>query len=111
MTEGQRYQIQALYCKGFSQREIANDIKVHHSTVSRELKRNRITGKSYCASAATTLANHRRRTAKKHARYHERHRQNIATGLLMGWSPEKIGLRMKLEAPELSLSHSTFISG
>jgi IS30 family transposase len=25
----------------------------------------------------------------------------------MGWSPEKIGLRMKLEAPELSLSHST----
>ncbi|MEW9809749.1 MAG: helix-turn-helix domain-containing protein [Candidatus Symbiodolus clandestinus] len=31
LTEGQRYQIQALYCKSFSQREIANDIKVHHT--------------------------------------------------------------------------------
>ena len=31
----------------------------------------------------------------------------IEKGLLLGWSPEKISLRMKIEVPEIAISHTT----
>ncbi|MDE9482508.1 helix-turn-helix domain-containing protein, partial [Xenorhabdus bovienii] len=40
LTPEQRYQLQALYNKGFPQHQIAESLGVHSSTVSRELKRN-----------------------------------------------------------------------
>jgi IS30 family transposase len=107
LTEGQRYQIQALHSNGFSQRKIAHSIKVHPSTVSRELARNRVVGERYCAPIAIKLTERRKLTARKYSKIHERHNKIIADGLLMGWSPEKLSLRMKLEVPELALSHAT----
>jgi len=41
LTLIQRYQIEAFYKAGFTQEEIAMEIKVHKSTISRELRRNR----------------------------------------------------------------------
>lgn len=41
LTEIQRYQISALKKEGLSQNMIANNISVHPSTISRELKRNK----------------------------------------------------------------------
>jgi len=44
LIEGQRYQIEAYLREGFSYREINNRLKVNHSTISREVQRNRIHG-------------------------------------------------------------------
>ena len=41
LTEPQRYQISSLKKMGHSRTEIAENIGVHKSTISRELKRNR----------------------------------------------------------------------
>ncbi|MDC9594676.1 helix-turn-helix domain-containing protein, partial [Xenorhabdus sp. IM139775] len=59
LTLGQRYQLQALYNKGFPQYQIAEALGVHASTVSRELKRN-ANDKQYCANSAEILKNHRK---------------------------------------------------
>ena len=40
LTREERYQIQAYRKAGFSQVEIAKELMVHKSTISRELKRN-----------------------------------------------------------------------
>ena len=40
LTENERYVISHLTCAGFTLREIARRIKRHHTTISRELKRN-----------------------------------------------------------------------
>ncbi|WP_412495594.1 helix-turn-helix domain-containing protein [Shewanella chilikensis] len=42
LIEGQRYQIEAYLREGFSYREIGKRLKVSHSTISREVNRNRI---------------------------------------------------------------------
>ena len=107
LTQGQRYQLQALHRKGFSQRDIAIDIGIHHSTVSREFKRN-ISGGSYCAKTAERLKEKRKEAKPKYSKYDEQHDEMISNGLLMGWSPENLSLRMQLELPKASvLSHTS----
>ena len=54
LTEGQRYQIEALLREGFSQSYIAIQIGKNKSSVSREIRRN-ITDKGYCAEAAQKM--------------------------------------------------------
>jgi IS30 family transposase len=49
----ERYQIEALKKEGLSQRAIANNICVHHSTLSRELKRNSLDNDEYNAFRAS----------------------------------------------------------
>ena len=41
LTQGQRYQIHAFLKAGFTQNNIAIEIGVHPSTISREIRRNR----------------------------------------------------------------------
>ncbi|MDE9438014.1 IS30 family transposase [Xenorhabdus bovienii] len=106
LTPEQRYQLQALYNKGFPQHQIAESLGVHSSTVSRELKRN-ANNKQYCAKSAEILKNNRKKTAFKFKKYPPRHENILSEGLSMGWSPENIDYRMRLECPEIALSHST----
>ncbi len=47
LIEGQRYQIEAYLSEGFSYREIGKRLKVSHSTISREVRRNRIRDNHY----------------------------------------------------------------
>ena len=56
LTMKERYQIEALIKEGLSQRAIALNICVHHSTVSRELKRNSLDNNEYYAVNATLSA-------------------------------------------------------
>ena len=51
LAQGQRYQLAALLSKGFSQRQMAEAIGVHHTTVSREIRRNSMPD-GYCPEAA-----------------------------------------------------------
>ena len=106
LTEGQRYQIHALKGKGHMQKEIAVAVGVSESALSRELRRNS-SGDGYCAETAHALSIHRRVTAKKHSKSDERHKSIIAKGLSLGWSPENISVRMKLEVPDIVISHTT----
>ncbi|WP_462175734.1 helix-turn-helix domain-containing protein [Pseudoalteromonas gelatinilytica] len=49
---GQRYQIEAYLREGFSYREIGKRLKVSHSTISREIRRNRIRENHYLPEVA-----------------------------------------------------------
>ena len=109
LTQGQRYQIEALLGKDHSQKEIAEAIGISESTLSRELHRN-TTDNGYNAELAHSLAIHRRKSAQKHSKTNERHMPIIEKGLLLGWSPENISCRMKLEVPEIALSHTSVYS-
>ena len=101
LTQAQRYQIYALKKIGHTPSEIAEVIRVHKSTVSRELKRNR--GKrGYRPQQAQSLAMERRQkampkiTAEGWALVERLLRQD--------WSPEQISGRLKKER-RVCISH------
>ena len=109
LTQGQRYQIEALLEKSHFQNEIAAVVGISESALSRELKRN--TGDNdYCAEWAHNLAMQRRKSAPKHSKIDERQMPIIEKGLLLGWSPENISCRMKIEVPNIALSHTSVYS-
>ena len=104
LTREERYTIQALNGKGFSQQAIADSVRKHKSTISRELNRNSgIDG--YEAERAQRLMRQRQTAVPRHGKRRVHHENIIHKGLLLGWSPENISLRMKLEMPADRLSH------
>ena len=108
LTLGQRYQIEALIGKGHAQKVAESNCRDcwYEGALSRELRVNRRED-VYRADIAHTLTMQRRKTARKHKKSDERHMPIIEKGLLLGWSPEKISLRMKIEVPEIAISHTT----
>lgn len=87
LTYPQRCQIFALRRRGFSCRSIAADIGVHHTTISRELRRNS-GGRGYRHDHA-----HRMSLARRHRirpRIAGALRQLIHRKLALKWSPEQI---------------------
>ena len=106
LTQGQRYQIEVLLEKGHFQNEIAVTVGISESALSRELQRN-TTDSGYCAETAHSLAIQRRKSAQNHSKTDERQMPIIEKGLLLGWSPENISCRMKLEVPEIALCHTS----
>ena len=105
LTQGQRYQIEALVGT-LMQKEIAKKLGISESALSRELRRNGIDGR-YRAETAHALATERRTSAAKYNKTDERHMPIIKKGLSLGWSPENISARMKVETPESAISHTT----
>lgn len=67
-TRDQRVALAALLRAGYSQNRAAEEVGVHQSTVSRELKRNLLTDGSYHATHADCAARARRRHAKRQYR-------------------------------------------
>ena len=102
LTQGQRYQIEALLKTGNNQTLIANALAVHKSTISRELRRNR------------GLRGYRPKQADEKAmlRRHETPKTRIplTTWALVDdrikqdWSPEQISGRLFMEQG-ISISH------
>lgn len=105
LTLGQRYQIEALPGT-LMQKEIAEKLGISESALSRELSRNTSDGK-YCAETAHALATQRRASAARFSKSDEQHMPIIKKGLSLGWSPENISARMKVEIPESTISHTT----
>ena len=89
LIEGQRYQIEAYLREGFSYREIGNRLKVSHSTISREVRRNRIRGTHYLPEVAQSKTVKRRRSAAKY-RVSALTIVFVEFGLTEKWSPEQI---------------------
>jgi IS30 family transposase len=93
LTLRQRYQIWALKRLGSNQREIAVEVGVHRSTISRELRRNAsIAG--YNPMAAEQLAYKRRREKAGH-RIPEDEWREVDNGLRQYWSPEQVSGRRR----------------
>ncbi len=102
LTQVQRYQISALKKNGHSQREIADTIGVHKSTISRELRRNR-GQRGY-------------RPQQAHRKALDRHRQKVkrrirpSTWRLVeeklreDWSPEQVSGWLEKEQ-DITVSH------
>ena len=95
LTMMQRYQIEALRREGLSQRAIANNINVHHSTISRELSRNKLDNGEYNALSASISTRLRYQYKKKNRRLNKTHKSYIKVHLEKGWSPEQISGRMQ----------------
>ena len=105
LTEGKRYQIEALLCEGFSQKEISKAIGCSASTISREIKRNS-DRKGYRGTLAIKRTDKRRRTAKKRTQLDKPMCSLIDELLKQYLSPEQISGRLKLELG-LKISHET----
>jgi IS30 family transposase len=88
----QRYQIYFMLRMGISQTEIAKDIGVHRSTISRELHRNR-GGRGYRPIQANEIALNRRNKARY--RIKSEIWDWIDQMIRMDWSPEQISGRLK----------------
>lgn len=95
LTQEQRYQIYALKKAGHTQTGIANTLRVHKSTISRELHRNR-GGKGYRPKQAHERALERRQT-KNAARITQDTWKLIERLLREDWSPEQISLWLKAQ--------------
>jgi IS30 family transposase len=89
LIEGQRYLIEAYLREGFSYRAIVKRLKVSHSTISREVRRNRLRGSHYLPEVAQAQTIKRRRKATKY-RVPERTIALVEFGLSHRWSPEQI---------------------
>ena len=101
LTQEQRYQIYVLLKAGHIQSEIAQHMKVHKSTISRELRRNR-GQKGYRPKQAQQFALNRRKKA--------RYRIEASTWTLIEslirqeWSPEQVSDWLK-DNHALQISH------
>ena len=95
LTLEQRYQIAALYRAGSFQKNIAESIGCHPSTVGRELRRNRH-DKPYVGSIAHGHAKQRRHAASARAHLPETVRLELIAGLKEKHSPDQIRGRLAL---------------
>jgi IS30 family transposase len=103
LTNGQRYQIEALLKLKTPKNEIARLLTVHPSTIGRELKRN--TGqKGYRPKQAQSKTDKRRKEAAKAIKLTLSIEQIINDKLQQQWSPEQISGWLKKEET-ISLSH------
>lgn len=104
LTQEQRYQIGAYLRIGMKRSEIAKEIKVHKSTVSREIRRNS-TPYRYNPSRAIRAARERHQRKRK-KRIDCQTWCRVDALLKLEWSPEQISERLKLEGLP-TMSHET----
>ena len=102
LTEDERYQIYEGVTDKRSHREIASLINRHHSTVSREIKRN--TGfRGYRPNQANVKAKQRHKDRPRHVKLTSVVQQMISENIKKDWSPEQVQGRLKAEGLEMVL--------
>ncbi|WP_419589155.1 IS30 family transposase [Thiolapillus sp.] len=107
LTLKERYHISTLLKRGWKQKEIAQSIGVHPSTICRELKRNSdAVSNEYSYEFAHTVALKRQRNKNKHTILTSRIKTYIKSKLKEDWSPEQISGRMKIDHG-LTICHET----
>ena len=103
LTQEQRYHIWALKKAGFSRTDIAQEIGVHKSTVSRELQRN--SGqRGYRPKQAHALALSRQQDRARTPRIAPHTWEMVETHLRQEWSPEQVSGWLQREH-KLCVSH------
>lgn len=97
IIDSQRYQIEAYLKAKYTVTQIAKELGVHKSTISRELKRNS-RKRSYSGIHAIMVSKERKKESYKHHVFDNNMKQYIATKLINNqWSPEQIKGRCDIE--------------
>ena len=105
LSQAERYQIQALHDMGHPIAAIAAALSRHHSTISRELRRNTAQPGRYRACHADSAAA-QRQSARRNARQIEPSVWAIVSNYLqLDLPPEQVSERLKLER-RTSVSHT-----
>ena len=96
LTFIQRCEIHGLWRAGYTQTKIAEEIGVHKSTISRELKRNMTLVRNaggfwdYKAGYAQTYADERKKNKPKDVKFIKEIESFVTKKTLENWSPEQI---------------------
>lgn len=107
LTLKERYHIWASLKRGVTQKEIAQTIGVHPSTICREIRRNKdMDTEEYHYAFAQTKAQRRQEAKVKYTVFTSRIKTYIKTKLKEEWSPEQIAGRMKIDIG-LRICHET----
>ena len=106
LTLEKRYHISALIKAGLNQKEIAIEIGVHPSTISRELRRNNDKVRGYSAEIAQIISSKKHKEKSKRFSLTKPIEKYIRAKLKQDWSPEQIAGRMKLDTG-VSVVHET----
>lgn len=106
LTLEKRYQISALQKAGFNQKEVAFEIGVHPSTISRELRRNRDAVRGYHPDLAEIKKVQTESQKKKRLSLTKPIERYIRAKLKQDWSPEQISGRMKKDM-SITVVHET----
>ena len=107
LTAASRRAIEALLKQDCTLKEISDELGVHKSTVSREIK-NRGTPKGYFADIAQLNYEQKREKCGAKKKLSKSKTQSYVIGRLkVGWSPEEISGRMKLLGREDVVSYET----
>src|SRR3989344_5434170 len=108
LTHAEREDIFLLLNQGCSFREIAENIGRHHTTVSREIEKNKGPDGRYLPSLAQEESKKRKFEAnRRNPLKDKRIFSYVREKLFEGWSPEQISGRIKKDIPGLSISHET----
>ena len=106
LTLTKRYHISTLNKQGYSQKYIAQEVEVHPSTISRELRRNNDLIRGYNAEIAQIKSTKVEMQKKKRYSLTKPIEKYIRAKLKQDWSPEQISGRMKLDTG-ISVVHET----
>ena len=104
----ERYHISTLYKQGLRQKEIAKEVGVSASTISRELRRNG-DERGYDPERAQSMTFMRHRQKRKYTVWTASVERYVRQRLKQEWSPEQISGRMRREREDW-VSHETIYS-
>jgi IS30 family transposase len=112
-TTEERYVISHMVIADFSLREIGRRIGRHHTSISREITRNRPTYADdavYWYYDIESIPAERKRKARHRRRQHERLIAYVHEKLRLNWSPETIAGRLSIDYPDdaaMRICHET----
>ena len=106
LTQDERYQIHGLRARGFSGKDIAEELKRSQSAISREFKRNAIDGQWQPGRAHKT-AQARRNNSCNARRVSEADWSAVADYIRLDCSPQQAIARLELEGTPVAISHET----
>jgi len=95
LTLEKRYHISALIKSGLNQKEIAKELSVDPSTISRELRRNQDRVRGYSAELAQIKSTKKHQEKNKYSCMTKVIQEYIRSKLKLDWSPEQIAGRLK----------------
>jgi transposase, IS30 family len=106
LSTEERGMIQALYKEKKSLRAIAKALGRPPSTIAREVKRNRYNAVTYLAYSAREKALRRVKNIYRYERVRDGQvRAYVVEKLRLGWSPEQISGRIRIDCPGKRISH------
>ena len=100
----ERIELSLLDAAGYSRRKIGHLMGRSHTTIGRELSRNALPKSGYKPASADRIAYSKRRCKLQRLSTLYQH---IHDHLGMGWSPEQIAGRLKLEQSKHIICHET----